>query len=132
VMVQPYRLVLATNYISCALPVMPFRKISRDLKLAAVCFHQHNLLPLDNILDCLQISESTFYCVLRLWNETGDVVRHTFGIRGRPRILHFNDIDYLKRLIRHRPDWFLDELLHLLQTNRFISAHFTTIHCELS
>jgi len=132
VTVQPYRLVLATNYISCALPVMPFRKISRDLKLAAVRLHQHDLLPLDNILDCLQISESTFYRVLRLWNETGDVVWHTFGIRGRPRILHFDDIDYLKRLIRHRPDWFLDELLHLLQTNRFISAHFTTIHRELS
>jgi hypothetical protein len=39
--------------------------------------------------------------------------------------------EYLKRLIRHRPDWFLDELKYLLQTNRFISAHFTTVHREL-
>jgi len=110
---------------------MPFRKISRDLKLAAVRIYEHNLLPLHHILDCLQISESTFYCVLKLWNETGDVVRHNFGIRGQPCVLHFDDIDYLKRLIKHRPDWFLDELLYLLQTNRFILAHFTTIHCEL-
>jgi hypothetical protein len=59
------------------------------------------------------------------------VVHHTFGIRGRPRILHFDDIHYLKCLVKHRPDWFLDELLSLLQTNRFISAHYTTIHREL-
>ena len=34
-------------------------------------------------------------------------------------------------IIRHRPDWFLDELLDLLETNCFISAHYTTIHREL-
>ncbi|KAJ7894747.1 hypothetical protein B0H13DRAFT_2339121 [Mycena leptocephala] len=28
-------------------------------------------------------------------------------------------------------DWFLDELLKLLQHNRFISVHYTTIHREL-
>ena len=41
------------------------------------------------------------------------------------------DIDYLKRMIRHCPDWFLDELQYLLQTNWFIAAHFTTIHQKL-
>jgi hypothetical protein len=30
-----------------------------------------------------------------------------------------------------RPDWFLDKLLELLDTNRFISIHYTTIHREL-
>jgi hypothetical protein len=52
-------------------------------------------------------------------------------VKGRPRLLHYSDVDYLKRLIRHHPDWFLDELQYLLQTNRFITAHFTTIHREL-
>jgi hypothetical protein len=45
--------------------------------------------------------------------------------------MHLDDIDYLRRLISHRPDWFLDELQHHITTNRFISAHFTTIHREL-
>ena len=112
-------------------PNMPFRKISRDLKLAAVRLYQGNHLPLDDILDCLKISESTFYRVLSLWNTTGDVVQHTFAICGCPRILHFDDVDYLKRLVKARPDWFLDELLSLLETNRFISAHYSTIHREL-
>lgn len=61
----------------------------------------------------------------------GDVVQPINGHRGRPRILHFSDVDYLKRLIQHRPDWFLDELPYLLPTNRFVSLHYTTIHQEL-
>lgn len=32
------------------------------------------------------------------------------------------------RLIRQRPDWFLDELLSLLKNNRFIAVHYVTIH----
>ena len=47
---------------------MPFRKISRDLKLAAVRLYECDLLPLVDILDCLWMSESTFYRVLELWN----------------------------------------------------------------
>ena len=112
-------------------PNMPFRKISRDLKIAAVRLYERNLLPLVDILDCLQMSESTFYRVLNLWNNTGDVVRHTFGICSCPRILHFDDVHYLKQLVKACPDWFLDELLFLLETNRFISAHYTTVHREL-
>jgi transposase len=110
---------------------MPYRKISRDLKLAAMRMHEHGILSVAQITDCLQISRRTFYRVLELWHTTGDVVQHTNGVRGRPRILHFDDIDYLNRIIKHRPDWFLDELLSLLETNRFISAHFSTIHQEL-
>ena len=110
---------------------MGFCKISRDLKLAAMRMHDQGILPVHTIIDCLQISRRTFYNVLELWITTGDVVRHTDGVRGRPRILHYDDIDYLRCIIRHRPDWFLDELLGLLETNHFISAHFTTIHREL-
>ena len=40
-------------------------------------------------------------------------------------------MQYLLRLVRQNPDYFLDELLHLLQTNRFISVHYVTVHREL-
>ncbi|KIJ93202.1 hypothetical protein K443DRAFT_112427, partial [Laccaria amethystina LaAM-08-1] len=100
-------------------------------QLAAVKLYWGDHQSLYDILDCLNMSKSTFYRVLSLWNATGDIVRHTFGICGCPRILHFNDVDYLKQLVKAHPDWFLDELLSLLETNRFISAHFTTIHREL-
>jgi transposase len=110
---------------------MPYRKISRDIKLAAIRLYERELLSLDDILDCVGFHERTFYRILALWRETGDVVRHNFGAPGRPRILHFDDIDYLLRLIRQRPDWFLDELLNLLRSNRFISVHYTTVHNAL-
>ncbi|KIM37116.1 hypothetical protein M413DRAFT_50580, partial [Hebeloma cylindrosporum] len=109
-----------------------YRKISRDVKLAAVKLYEQDLLPLSNILECVGFGKRTFYRILSLWNNTGDVVRHKFAPPvGRPRLLHFDDIQYLLRLIQHRPDWFLDELLELLRTNRFISAHYVTIHRAL-
>ena len=33
--------------------------------------------------------------------------------------------------MHQNPDCFLDELLHLLTTNHFVSIHYTTIHQEL-
>ena len=110
---------------------MPYRKISRDLKFCSIHHYERELLSLEDILDCVGFSERTFYCILRLYNETGDVVQHRLGVSlGPPRLLYFDDVDYLLRLVQQRPDWFLDELLDLLKTNRFISVHYVTIHCE--
>ena len=108
-----------------------YRKISCDVKIAAMNLYEWNLLSLEQILDCVRFSESTFWHTLRLWIETGDVVNHPTGSPGRPRALHFDDINYLIWLVNHRPTWFLDELLSLLESNRFITTHFTTIHREL-
>jgi len=88
-------------------------------------------MDLDNILDCLDMSESTFFCVLRLHRETGNIKHPKSTTYDRPRKLHFDDLAYMTALINHRSDWFLDELLGLLDTNRFISVHFTTIYQEL-
>jgi len=107
------------------------RKISPDLKLAAMKMYDRGLMDLDDILDCVGFKESTFYRVLRLYRETGEVVRPKSNLRGRPRKLDFDDSTYLVTLINHRPDWFLDELEVLLSTNRFISVHWTTIQCTL-
>ncbi|KAG2353420.1 hypothetical protein BDR07DRAFT_1309480 [Suillus spraguei] len=111
---------------------MPFRKISRDVKLAAVKPHEQNILSLEQILDCVSFSEHTFWHMIKLWRETGDVVRHSYGAPGRPRTLNFDNVNYLLRLVKHHPDWFLDELPLLLSDNRFISVHYTTIYRELS
>ena len=109
---------------STILPTMLYCKISKDLKMTKIRLYECDLLPLVDILDCLGMSEHTFYWVLELWNNTGDIVRHTFGIHGHPQILHFDDVDYLKCLVHACPDWFLDELLFLLETNQFVSTLF--------
>lgn len=107
------------------------RQISNDLKRAAVRLYIQDILPLDRILDAVGFSECTFYRSLKNWRETGDVVNPRKTRLGRRHILIREDIDYLLELIRDNPDYFLDELLHLLKTNRFISVHYTTIHREL-
>ncbi|OJA07965.1 hypothetical protein AZE42_08750 [Rhizopogon vesiculosus] len=38
---------------------------------------------------------------------------------------------HLLRLVHHRPDWFLDEMIDLLDDNRLVAVHFSTIHREL-
>ena len=118
------------HFFSC-LTTMVYCKISPDMKLAAIKLYEKNLLSLDDILDCCGLSERTFWRVCKLYQETGDVEPPTCTTRGQPKKLHFDDVTYLLALVHQRPDWFLDELLNLLDTNRFISVHYTTIHREL-
>jgi transposase len=110
---------------------MGFCHISHDVKLAAIQLHELNLLPLEYILQSVGFSESTFYQILRLWQDMGDVVTPMKTRLGKPRLLNHDDIQYLLTLVCNNPDYFLDELINLLKTNRFISIHFSTIHCEL-
>ncbi|KAF8835807.1 hypothetical protein BDN67DRAFT_912337 [Paxillus ammoniavirescens] len=107
-------------------------RISRDVKLAAIRLHERGLLCLQDILECCDFSERTFYRIVKLWCETGDVISQTQStLRGRPRLLDHDDLDYLLSLVRSNPDYFLDKLISLVKTNRFISLHFTTIFREL-
>jgi len=110
---------------------MGYRKISPDLKLAAMKMYDKGLMDLDDILDCVGFKERTFYRVLRLYRETGEVAMPKSNLRGRPRKLHIDDSTYLLTLVNHRPDWFLDELEGLLRTNQFISIQWTTIQRTL-
>ena len=111
--------------------VMGYQQISRDVKLAAIQLYTRDLLSLDDIRQCCGFSLHTFYWIWRLWQTTGDVVHHSATLRGRRRILIREDIDHLLSLVKDNPDYFLDELLHLLATNWFIFIHYTTIHNEL-
>ncbi|KAF8968728.1 hypothetical protein BDZ97DRAFT_1755026 [Flammula alnicola] len=110
---------------------MPYRKISRDVKIAAIRLYERELLDLEDILDCCGFARRTWFRILKLWRETGDVIPESQSIRGRVRNLDQEDLAYLLELIRDNPDYFLDELLYLLDTNRFISVHYTTIFREL-
>ncbi|KAH8828878.1 Homeodomain-like protein, partial [Flagelloscypha sp. PMI_526] len=110
---------------------MPFRHISADLKWAMVRLDESGLIDLEDILDICKISLRTYWRILKVYRETGDVVRPIEGIPGRPRKLLAEDTDYLLALVRHRPDWFLDELNDLVIENRFIRVHYATIWREL-
>ena len=110
---------------------MVYRIIHRDVKIAAIQLFVRQLIPLNDILLCCGLSRRTFYRILKIWRETGDVTKGPVIRPGRYRTLHETDIHYLLQLIRQNPDYFLDELLRMLKTNRFISVHYTTIYNEL-
>ncbi|OAX30687.1 hypothetical protein K503DRAFT_819222 [Rhizopogon vinicolor AM-OR11-026] len=110
---------------------MPFRKISRDVKLVAIQLPQHDLLPLPDILQRCGFSERTWFRILKQWWETGNVNRQPSRVlRGHLRTLDHEDIDCLLHLVRQN-HCFLDKFMHMLKTNRFISVHFTTIFRKL-
>jgi hypothetical protein len=109
---------------------MPNHRIEQGIKLAGIKLYECGLLPLAVILDVLDYSRSTFFCTLKLWHETGNVVSARSHLRGRHQLLNYDDVSYLLLLVEN-PDYFLDKLLHLLETNRFISVHYTSIHHAL-
>ncbi|KAL1658321.1 hypothetical protein GGF50DRAFT_24650, partial [Schizophyllum commune] len=104
------------------------RRISRDVKIAAMVMYDQEHFSVELICRCLGFSSRTFSRIRRLWEETGDVEKAKPTTRGRPRILnHDDDVEYLLALVRAFPDFFLDELLDLCTTNRFISVNFSII-----
>jgi transposase len=108
-----------------------YRKLSRDVKLAAIRLWEGDLLALPDILNCCDFSRATFYRIVNLWQETGDVVSNKNNSHPRSRCLDTTDIQFLLQLVEENPDYFLDELLRLLKTNYFISVHYTTINNQL-
>ncbi|KAF9060856.1 hypothetical protein BDP27DRAFT_1236142 [Rhodocollybia butyracea] len=82
------------------------KHISDDVKLAAIKLHLGDLLPLEDILDVVGFSESTFWRTLRLYCATGHVSKPKSHRSGRPHTLNMNDIQYLLALVNHCPDYF--------------------------
>ncbi|KAI6098550.1 hypothetical protein F5141DRAFT_1010813 [Pisolithus sp. B1] len=111
---------------------MVFHAISCDMKLAAICLYECGLVDFLDILEVCDMSSCTFYQILKLWREMGDVMKLLGKNKwGQPHLLDCEDIEYLVQLIHQKPNYFLDKLLHLLQTNHFVSVHFSVIHQEL-
>ena len=108
---------------------MEYCVISWDVKIAAVRLYECELLGLENILDCF--SCCTWFRVLRIWCETGDVIMEKSSLWGCLCNIDQDNLCYLLMVIRNNPDYFLDELLHCLETNHFISVHYATIFNEL-
>ncbi|KAG1868581.1 hypothetical protein F4604DRAFT_2020153 [Suillus subluteus] len=79
---------------------------AKRLTLSSFMNRAYSLL---NKYSTVSASQRTFWRMIKLWRETGDVVQHSYGAPGCPRTLNFDDVNYLLRLMKHRPDWFLDE-----------------------
>ena len=110
---------------------MGYHFIHCQAKIAAIWLYECDLLNQEDILDICGFSQHTWFQILKIWNQTGDIVRKSTQRTVQACHLDKEDLDLLE-LIHVNPDYFLDKLLTLLQTNRFISIHHTTIHHELA
>ncbi|KAG2343940.1 hypothetical protein BDR05DRAFT_883364 [Suillus weaverae] len=75
------------------------RKISPDLKLAAIRLHEWGILTTHEILECVGFSRHTFLRICKLYHETGDVVKPCSEYISRPRALNIEDVAYLTELV---------------------------------
>ena len=98
------------------------------VKFHSLRLYKCNLLSLQTILECCDFSICTWFHVQKLWKETGDVINPKASLRDHIHNLDQDDVQLLLQLVDDNPDYFLDELLHLLQTECFVSMYYTTIH----
>ena len=84
-----------------------------------------NVISFLFVISSSKFSERTWFHILKLAGnfQPGDVVNRQPGrvLRDRLRTLDRKDIDCLLCLVRQNPDYFLDEFMHMLKTNRIIS-----------
>ncbi|KAJ7675267.1 hypothetical protein B0H17DRAFT_946088 [Mycena rosella] len=108
---------------------MPNRRISDDLKEAALRLQDRGRDTTKEILQIICFSRSTLHRTCRHKVLTGHVTKAAAHGRGRPRTLAECDADYLVRLAKHKSTTFLDEYRDRLERYRFLPASLSTIHC---
>ncbi|KAJ7080906.1 hypothetical protein B0H15DRAFT_786782 [Mycena belliarum] len=107
---------------------MPNRRISDDLKEAALRLEDRGRDTTEEVLEIVGFSRSTLYRARKRKILTGWVTKAVAHGRGRPRTLAEQDAEYLVRLAKHKPTTFLDEYRDRLERYRHLPASLTTIH----
>lgn len=86
-------------------------------------WHKMLQVQAQDILDCIDFSRRTLFCILSLWPRT---------MLWSPGLAFMAvSVFWTIMIFSISFTWFLDELANLLCDNWFISVHFTTIYNEL-
>ncbi|KAG2030017.1 hypothetical protein BDR03DRAFT_879419 [Suillus americanus] len=80
------------------------RKISADLKFAAIRLHGQGILRLSEILNCVGFSRMTFYRIKKLYNNTGNIVKPRSQYTGCPHIFNLEDLHYINKTAQNMYD----------------------------
>jgi len=107
------------------------RRISDDLKLAALRLKARGRDSVSEILDIVGFSKKTFYRIQGQFRRIGTVAKADAIGRGRPRKILLVDTQYLVRLAHHKPTLFLDEYRDRLERYRLLTVSMATIHRTL-
>ncbi|PPQ83379.1 hypothetical protein CVT24_001450 [Panaeolus cyanescens] len=110
---------------------MVYRKISTDLKEAALKLKAQGRDTLEEIREITGISLRTLYRAQQQKQLTGSAAPALPIGCGRPQTLLRRDAEYLLSLAQHRPTLFLNEYAKRVEVNCEISVSITTIHRTL-
>ncbi|KAJ7138972.1 hypothetical protein C8R44DRAFT_545494, partial [Mycena epipterygia] len=107
---------------------MPNRSITDTAKAIAICLVNRGRDTRKEIADICGFSTRTLTRSVRCFRTTGSVAKAAAIGRGRPRLLHSNDSQYLLKLAHHNPCKFLDEYQRFLDIYRHCPVHISTVH----
>jgi len=107
------------------------RRISNDLKMAALRLRARGHDTITEILDIVRFSRRTFYRVQKRYHHFNTMAKAQAIGRGRPRKAIPGDIRYLIRLAHHKPTLFLDEYQSRLNRYQLLLLSMTTVHHKL-
>lgn len=96
--------------------------------MASIRLRRRGLDSVKDICDITGISVPTLYRSWALYARTGSFVKARLLGLGRPRKVYHRDAQYLLHLARYNPTTFLDEYRAMLDKNRHLSLHISTIH----
>ncbi|KAJ7627431.1 hypothetical protein FB45DRAFT_979716 [Roridomyces roridus] len=107
---------------------MPNRRIEDSAKIIALRLLNRKRDSRPEIAQLCGFSVRTLGRTVRRFRTTGSVAKAAAIGRGRPRLLHTQDSNYLLKLARHNPCYFLDEYQHFLEKYRHMPVHISTVH----
>ena len=81
---------------------MGYEFMSKLQPFSSMDLYEHNLIPFHLILDCCDFSEWTWYQVLQLYCETGDVINPKPSLCVHIHLLDIDDLQYLLCLVRQK------------------------------
>ncbi|KAH7096358.1 hypothetical protein BKA62DRAFT_593475, partial [Auriculariales sp. MPI-PUGE-AT-0066] len=103
-----------------------YRKISSDLKMAAIRMHRMHFSEA-MILDICRFSRATLYRSRSCLSRAGTVNPIISHVRGRPRLLKGTDVAFLRGVYEQNPSTYLDEYRDRLFNQRGRYVHISTI-----
>ncbi|KAF8576351.1 hypothetical protein K439DRAFT_1249820, partial [Ramaria rubella] len=110
--------------------IMPFRKISPDLKNCAMDLYNRGWEE-PEICDILKVSHSSFFRWKANMAQHGNVVRPPSHLQGRSRIIGHAVMSGIHLLLKDEPDIYLDELVQWLAVEEDIVISRAALHHNL-
>ncbi len=101
--------------------------ITDEMREQIISWRYEHHISIANIVSFAKCSERTVYTVLQHFCEYGVSKNPFSNPREPPRLLDFEDVNYIRFLITADPCIYLDEIQDKLSSNRFVEPSIATL-----